>query len=157
MRWSTGIIFSNTHKVSLPSSNLSSPKVQNPRHREISWSSRDVYPSEGFPPLWSEHCTLYGYNTVHIKRGVSVWLIWPACLLACLPVCFNIPDNCQSRQSRRECKNVQVRGIFPYWMRKGPCVILHTVCSLHTFYSFSVCNFAQCVILHKVCNFTHSV
>ena len=25
-----------------------------------------------------------------------------------------IPDNCQSRQSRRECKNFQVRGIFPY-------------------------------------------
>ena len=26
-----------------------------------------------------------------------------------------IPNNCQSRQSRRECKNFQVRGIFPYW------------------------------------------
>ena len=26
---------------------------------------------------------------------------------------------------------------FPYWTRKGPCVILHTVCSLHSFYSFT--------------------
>ena len=48
-----------------------------------------------------------------------------------------IPDNCQSRQSRRECKIFQVSGIFTYWTRKGSCVILHTVCSLHTFYSFT--------------------
>ena len=36
----------------------------------------------------------------------------------------DIPDNCQSRQLRRECKIFWVRGIFPYWTR-----ILHTVCN----------------------------
>ena len=59
-----------------------------------------------------------------------------------------IPDNCQSHQSRRECKKFHVRGIFSYWTRKGP--LWNSVQFTH------ICNIL-CVILHTLCNFTHSV
>ena len=59
-----------------------------------------------------------------------------------------IPHNCQSHQSRRECKKFHVRGIFSYWTRKGP--LWNSVQFTH------ICNIL-CVILHTLCNFTHSV
>ena len=91
------------------------------------------------------------HQRFHISQGTKVYShLWPkkhylflgiafeALALICRPpmwflrkthfcincsLCASIPDNCQSRQSRRECKNFQVRGIF-LKTQKGPCVIL---------------------------------
>ena len=54
-------------------------------------------------------------------------------------VALGIPDICQPRHPRRQCKNFKVRGIL--------------VCN----FTYSVYFCTQCEILHTVCNFTHSV
>ena len=47
-------------------------------------------------------------------------------LLKC--VFWGIPDISRWRHLRRQCKICQVRGIFPYWTRKGPlCNLVHSV------------------------------
>ena len=85
---------------------------------------------------YSDFKTKYEYENILFENisQIRIYLVWKYQQIRTF-----IPDNCQSRQSRRECKIFQVRGIFPYWTRKGPCVILHTVFSLHTFYSFTQC------------------
>ena len=61
-------------------------------------------------------------------------------------ILWSLQNSLAACQSRRECKIFQVRGIFPYWTRKGPCVILHTVLIYtHFIVLHSVCNFTQCV------------